>query len=806
MDNFNIQKFFRDQYLAESNLDDKLRAALGDEDFEKVKNIKVPGLRSDKEIDKKMSSGKEKVKEIIKKTVKEYTSEYDPATAKRNFFAASYNRPGDTERFRNYMEFLSKLRISGKTNMLDAVPSLQAEFNIEKKEAKDLLAYWMGGWRNPDLDESLNESVLRGQLAGDSASDMADLLRRYGVKQILKQPNDSVTYFHLNNASQGKKIVIMLKKMFGVEAQIDNHMYSPSPAVKFDNDQIVESKLTENKLLKQDKLSSAEYQKAKKLKGFDPKNYMWDPKQGLYLIRKMSEGKLTESRIDQSKVFDQSEVEEIIGEIREITGILEDKYGSNVEYSEHRFSNGGGGFSFKWSHNRNQGGRFGLSIRENGDHKLDAISWYDKSKYGSEDIKSGNINVQNIETWRDLDNSMLISIWAQLQTLVKKNEVEAEKALSREAKAQSDYYGAKADTGRIGYGLSSQPRMRNENLNDPVLMRARAQQDKRDRELEREIEPKVDFDEVLDLRDQKQDIEDRIAQLYRDMEQEAEPEGGEVADRYGSELERLETKLYKVMKQINNYDMNESLTEDYKPSHRAYNVIDKSNNDKIVAKELSRDKALELAKTNKDYMIDATDRLNESLNPEVSKALDRFIVAMAKRYGYSEKDAVFAIQAALKQRDFGDDEKPSKFKKAGEASGFDMRGLKESTEKSWNAIDVSRKAEKEIDNKEWNSRTAKKLDMLKSLNKSNKFKKDWSEEKLQGWVDQNYSWEKLSQQFISENIIKINEVINKLKEEKPGLWDNIRAKRASGKKMSPKGSKAYKSAVKSGKKINREDS
>tara|TARA_R110000787_G_scaffold72261_2_gene161165 strand:- start:69 stop:623 length:555 start_codon:yes stop_codon:yes gene_type:complete len=169
---------------------------------------------------------------------------------------------------------------------------------------------------------------------------------------------------------------------------------------------------------------------------------------------------LAESRIDQSKVFDQSEVEEIIGEIREITGILEDKYGSNVEYSEHRFSNGGGGFSFKWSHNRNQGGRFGLSIRENGDHKLDAISWYDKSKYGSEDIKSGNTNVQNIETWRDLDNSMLISIWAQLQTLVKKNEVEAEKALSREAKAQSDYYGAKADTGRIGYGLSSQPRSR----------------------------------------------------------------------------------------------------------------------------------------------------------------------------------------------------------------------------------------------------------------------------------------------------------------------------------------------------------
>ena len=138
-------------------------------------------------------------------------------------------------------------------------------------------------------------------------------------------------------------------------------------------------------------------------------------------------------------------------------------------------------------------------------------------------------------------------------------------------------------------------------MNDPVVMKMRAQQDQRDRELEKSIEPKVDFDEVLDLRDQKKDLEDRIAQLYRDMEQEAEPEGGEVADRYGSELERLETSLYRVMKQINNYDMNESL--------------------------------------------------NESLNPEVSKALDRFIKAMAKRYSYSEKDAVFAIQAALKQRD-----------------------------------------------------------------------------------------------------------------------------------------------------------
>ena len=84
----------------------------------------------------------------------------------------------------------------------------------------------------------------------------------------------------------------------------------------------------------------------------------------------------------------------------------------------------------------------------------------------------------------------------------------------------------------------------------------------------------------------------------------------------------------------------------------------------------------------------------------------------------------------------------------------------EATEKSWNSIDVSRKAEKEIDNKEWNERTTKKLDMLIALNKAGKFKKDFDEERLQGWVDENYSWEKLARQF------KLNESKNNKMEDK----------------------------------------
>ena len=53
------------------------------------------------------------------------------------------------------------------------------------------------------------------------------------------------------------------------------------------------------------------------------------------------------------------------------------------------------------------------------------------------------------------------------------------------------------------------------------------------------------------------DLKDRRAQLFRDMEQEAEPEGGPIADRYGNELNKIEDKMYKIQRQLRDYDMNE---------------------------------------------------------------------------------------------------------------------------------------------------------------------------------------------------------------------------------------------------------
>ena len=174
-----------------------------------------------------------------------------------------------------------------------------------------------------------------------------------------------------------------------------------------------------------------------------------------------------------------------------------------------------------------------------------------------------------------------------------------------------------------------------------------------------------DSNKMFYTTDDKKDLEDRIKQLYIDMEQEAEPEGGEVADRYGSELNKLEDKLYRVMKQINDYDMNESTRQDLGMNSsisksRAKAALKNPSNDGSKVYGLDKDgkrvhiKSInDIDKFNK-FEIDAdlNESLNESLNPEVSRSLDKFIRAMADRYDYTMQDAVYAIMAALKQRNY----------------------------------------------------------------------------------------------------------------------------------------------------------
>jgi len=158
---------------------------------------------------------------------------------------------------------------------------------------------------------------------------------------------------------------------------------------------------------------------------------------------------------EKSSLFSQSLVDDIEKEIREITGILEDGYNENVKYQEYKFKDGTGGFAFKWSHAGNWGGRLNLSLSEDGNHTIETLSYYDDRVFNAK------TKFKSVQTWEDLSDDDLSNIFRKLQPSLKKNETLAKKALSDEAKSQSDYYANKPDTGRIGYGLSQQPRKRN---------------------------------------------------------------------------------------------------------------------------------------------------------------------------------------------------------------------------------------------------------------------------------------------------------------------------------------------------------
>ncbi len=74
-----------------------------------------------------------------------------------------------------------------------------------------------------------------------------------------------------------------------------------------------------------------------------------------------------------------------------------------------------------------------------------------------------------------------------------------------------------------------------------------------------EVKENIDYDEALTLRGILADYEKEREQIFRDMENDPsiEPEGGPVADDYGDRLNKLEDKIYKVRKQLYDYDMNE---------------------------------------------------------------------------------------------------------------------------------------------------------------------------------------------------------------------------------------------------------
>jgi uncharacterized protein YjbJ (UPF0337 family) len=178
--------------------------------------------------------------------------------------------------------------------------------------------------------------------------------------------------------------------------------------------------------------------------------------------------------------------------------------------------------------------------------------------------------------------------------------------------------------------------------------------------------------------------------------------------------------------------------------------------------------------------------LNENVSQEVINKVSRFITSMANYYDFSEQDAVYAIMQALRSHkgNFqGLNEIEGKMPTQDQVDRFFELTQNEThylnskpvagQEATFNLMKVEPWDEYDLAN--WNSLVRKAKAKGKSINEANG--------------------------FTSESVVE--KVIAQLKEEKPGLWANIRAKKARGEKPAHGNSDAHKTAVKAGKKINK---
>ena len=237
-------------------------------------------------------------KSAIKKSIKAIDSQIDSETG------------GDGEALNNEtLQELEKERerlqsMIESVNVNESVIGIKTEKDFKPKDLSDALDKAKIKYKMNRLSMTLSVLDLDKKYFKDASDIVADLgltVMMAKESKLTEAKKDIDTIFIQGFYKDGTEFhedqettdLAYVKKNY---KKITKDLKSSEIVVRLDNgEEIVESKLTEaSNLLKQDALSPAEYQKAKKLKGFDPANYLWDKKQELHLIRKMSETELTE--------------------------------------------------------------------------------------------------------------------------------------------------------------------------------------------------------------------------------------------------------------------------------------------------------------------------------------------------------------------------------------------------------------------------------------------------------------------------------------------------------------------------------
>ena len=190
--------------------------------------------------------------------------------------------------------------------------------------------------------------------------------------------------------------------------------------------------------------------------------------------------------------------------------------------------------------------------------------------------------------------------------------------------------------------------------NDPVLMKLRALASKKDRQ--EKSKSRISYEDAMDLRLTLSQLEDSRDRLVRDMEQEAEPEGGPIADRYGDELNKLEDRIDSIRKKINDYDMNESIDERVSQIDAILSIDEMIKS--IVKEKLTKKSSVE------DHIDDFKDSDAPQFKGKSLKKIKQMALAsFLSKQGKSVKENMVADKDIEKEIKKLEDENPKGFEK-----------------------------------------------------------------------------------------------------------------------------------------------
>jgi len=326
-------------------------------------------------------------------------------------------------------------------------------------------------------------------------------------------------------------------------------------------------------------------------------------------------------------------------------------------------------------------------------------------------------------------------------------------------------------------------------------------------------------------------------QLMRDMEQEAEPEGGPIADEYGSKLNRIDKAIAKLEgRKEMDYDtavgkVSEAKVEFYqkgkKTFEKEFDTEEEANIFKAKAFDMADTSAVEL----KEYTgkISMPKFVKDKNNPNFLNVYIKYdtgagaTMALGRETGSGQdrrnnaaeamklaNDVVLDLEAEynIEDIDITDQENGIINIFAVSDDFVDMnpnmlgenKMLKQAKLSSAEYQKVKKLKDFNKDNYKWNpseglyiklNEATPAADGIAAAGGGTPADQGRAADKTDGLTTK------------SMNQILMN-VIKDLKEGEPGLWDNIRAKKVRGEKPSSKNSKAYKSAVAAGKRINKE--